>query len=112
MKSYVPYLMMAIDAGRRALAYKPATLDEFLATPIIQDAVCMRLQEMGENLSKIRQNFPDYFERAHSDSWNKLIGLRNIISHGYGEVDMEIVWEILEEHLGTLIAELEELVAD
>ncbi|MDO5099004.1 MAG: hypothetical protein Q4D85_09630 [Corynebacterium sp.] len=53
--------MMTIDAGRRASSYKPATLDKFLAAPIIQDAVCMRLQEMGENLSKIRRNFPDYF---------------------------------------------------
>lgn len=104
--------MMTIDAGRRASSYKPATLDKFLAAPIIQDAVCMRLQEMGENLSKIRRNFPDYFQRVHSGRWNKLIGLRNIISHGYGEVDMEVVWEILEEHLDALITELEKLVAD
>ena len=103
---------MAIVAGRRALAYKPAMLGEFLATPIIQDAVCMRLQEMGENLSKIRQKYPNYFQQTHSDSWNKLIGLRNIISHGYGEVDMDIVWEILDEHLETLVAELEMLAAN
>lgn len=76
-----------------------------------QDAVCMRLQEVGENLSKIRRNFPNYYSAHQSEGWHRLIGLRNVISHGYAEVDMHVVWTITDVHLGPLTEELKALLA-
>lgn len=35
-----------------------------------------------------------------SDSWYKLIGLRNIISHGYHEIDQTQIWQIILDELG------------
>ena len=67
MKSPVPYIEMAVEAGKRVLQYTPETEGEFQLSPVIQDAICMRLQEMGENLSKVRQHFPDFYEAHHSD---------------------------------------------
>lgn len=67
MKSPVPYIEMAVEAGDRVLQYAPETEGEFQRSPVIQDAICMRLQEMGENLSKVRQHFPDFYEAHHSD---------------------------------------------
>jgi uncharacterized protein with HEPN domain len=79
---------------------------------MVQDAVCMRLQEMGENLSKIRQQFPQLYEAHHTESWHRLIGLRNVISHGYADIDMTVVWTIVDEHLDELVAELRSLLSE
>jgi len=73
--------------------------DTFMNDRNAQDATLMRLQDIGEQLVRIRDKFPDYYVQHSSDEWYKLIGLRNIISHGYREVDFEIIWVIIEYHL-------------
>lgn len=111
MKSPVPYLDMAITAADRVATYAPANVAEFHASPMVQDAVCMRLQEIGENLSKIRRLFQGFYATHQSESWHRLIGLRNVISHGYAEVDMHVVWTIIDIHLAPLAEELQVLRA-
>lgn len=69
----------------------------------------MRLQEVGENLSEIRYLFPDFYSTHESEGWHRLIGLRNVISHGYADVDMKIVWTIIDVHLSPLMEELQAL---
>ena len=64
-----------------------------------QDATLMRLQDIGEQLTRIRDQFPEFYEQNQDDSWHKLIGLRNIISHGYREIDFVIIWEIINTKL-------------
>ena len=59
----------------------------------------MRLQEIGENLARLRQFDADAFNGMADDSWHKLIGLRNIISHGYHLIDPEQIWQTVTEEL-------------
>jgi len=59
----------------------------------------MRLQEIGENLARLRQFDADAFNGMADDSWHKLIGLRNTISHGYHFIDPEQIWQIVTEEL-------------
>lgn len=59
----------------------------------------MRLQDIGEQLARIRDQFPDFFGAQQDDSWNKFIGLRNIISHGYREIDFDIIWDVVTTKL-------------
>jgi uncharacterized protein with HEPN domain len=70
----------------------------------------MKLQEAGEQLIRIRDNFPDYYEQTQNDSWHKLIGLRNIIAHGYLEVDMTKVWDTVSTDVPAFISEIQKLV--
>ncbi|MFN3601526.1 MAG: hypothetical protein ACK4UY_09085 [Dietzia sp.] len=63
---------MAIAAATRVAGYAPESETEFLASLMAHDAVCMRLQEVGENLSKIRRNFPDYYSAHQSEGWHRL----------------------------------------
>ena len=55
----------------------------FLNDAILQDATLMRIQEAGEQLSRIRDNFPEYYDGHQTESWHKLVGLRNVTAHGY-----------------------------
>jgi len=54
--------------------YRPVDQAAFLAEPMAQDAIPMRLQEIGENLARIRRIDEDQFAEISSDSWIKLIG--------------------------------------
>jgi uncharacterized protein with HEPN domain len=64
-----------------------------------QDAILMRLQDIGENLSKLRDMFPEFWENNAIDSWIKAIGLRNIILHGYAEVNISTIWSLVSKDL-------------
>ena len=59
----------------------------------------MRLHVMGESLACIRRLDADAFENVAHHSWYKLIGLRNIISHGYEIIDFDEIWQIITEEL-------------
>jgi uncharacterized protein with HEPN domain len=42
--------------------------------------------------------------------WPQIIGLRNRLIHGYDAVDLDILWQIIQEDLPPLIAELEKVL--
>jgi uncharacterized protein with HEPN domain len=79
--------------------YLPATEAEFLAQSMAQDAILMRLPEIGELLTRVRRLSPELFALPEHDSWAKMIALRNIISHGYESVEMNRIWQIAVEEL-------------
>lgn len=104
------YFLYAAQAGRAAISFLPETEDEFLNSELHQAAVCMRLQEMGEYLSKARRLFPEEYIESANTSWDRLIAVRNIISHSYVEVDMPIIWMITNNYLLTIIEQLEAIL--
>lgn len=112
MKQVGLYFELAIRAGERVKRYLPASKEEFFNSPIVQDAVCMRLQEMGENLSKVRKEFPIIFYKNANERWYDLVGLRNAISHTYTEIDMNTVWYIATKEIEPVIRQLKKLTAN
>ena len=38
--------------------------------------------------------------------WREIVGMRNILVHGYTRVDYELLWEVTTERLPALIAQL------
>jgi uncharacterized protein with HEPN domain len=42
--------------------------------------------------------------------WGEIIGLRNRLIHGYDSVDLDILWQILQHDVPSLITELERIV--
>jgi uncharacterized protein with HEPN domain len=99
VKSVKPHIAYILDTLEVIRENTPADLDSFMRDRNAQDATLMRLQDIGEQLSRIREQFPDFYQGHQDDSWKKLIGLRNIISHGYREVDFVIIWEIVTAKL-------------
>jgi len=99
MKSPQPYFQLILRALARIEQYCPPDKETFLAQSMAQDAILMRLQEIGENLARLRQLDADAFNVIADDSWHKLIGLRNIISHGYHLIDPEQILQIVTEEL-------------
>jgi uncharacterized protein with HEPN domain len=76
----------------------------------VQDAVLWRLETLAEARGKLSQAVKD----RHSEiRWRAIYGFRNIAAHGYLELHLDRVWEIIEDHLPTLKAVVaEELERD
>ena len=70
-------------------------------------AVVRLLEVLGEAARGVSQDFQD---KHPTIAWKEMIGARNHLIHGYYEVDYDIVWQILEDDLPSLIKELETIV--
>lgn len=108
-KSNAPHLLLIRESIAAIERYRPADEETFLASPMLQDAVLMRLQVIGENLAAIRRIDNSRFAEVADDSWYQVIGLRNIIPHGYETIDFNRIWRIISDELPALTASLAEL---
>jgi uncharacterized protein with HEPN domain len=70
---------------------KDANEAGFRTDPQKQDAVIRRFEIMGEAAAHLReatrQSIPEL-------DFRKMRGMRNIVAHDYGSVDLKIVWEV------------------
>jgi uncharacterized protein with HEPN domain len=68
-----------------------------------QDAVLRRFEIIGEAASRVsgetRAAFPEIPFRA-------MRGMRNVIAHDYGEVDLDLVWQSVQRDIPALVARL------
>lgn len=66
------------------------------------DAILMRLQMMGEVLKKVAKTNPEILQRHPEIEWNKVIGLRDVISHDYMFVDEGVIFSICKDKIPKL----------
>jgi len=89
------YLVDIRDAVEKILQYTSGGRDD----PMRQDAVIRNLEVMGEAVRKVS----DATRVAHPDvPWRQMAATRDRVIHGYFTVDLEIVWEIVEQELPRL----------
>ena len=72
------------------------------------DAVVRNLEIIGEAANSL----PASYRESHDEiKWPQIIGLRNRIIHEYFDVDLDIVWFIIENELVPLKNRIEKLLA-
>ena len=73
------------------------TFQDFQEDRALQLIVERELEIIGEALARLRRDHPDLAEQI-SDI-HKIIGLRNVLAHGYDILENEILWDIVENKL-------------
>jgi uncharacterized protein with HEPN domain len=68
-----------------------------------QDAVLRRLEIIGEAAGRIS---PEVQKEFPAIPFREIRGMRNIIAHDYGEVDLERVWITVTEEVPLLLENL------
>ncbi|HOE21132.1 MAG TPA: DUF86 domain-containing protein [Spirochaetota bacterium] len=68
--------------------------EEFIKNDIVVDAVLRNLEVLGEAANKISLELKNKYTEI---PWKRVIGLRNIVIHGYFIVDLSIIWKIINE---------------
>jgi uncharacterized protein with HEPN domain len=71
-----------------------------------QNAVVMSLIVLGEAAAKVMDLYPDFASLHPEIPWRQMRGMRNRITHGYFEVDFEMVWETVTTALPALMTQL------
>ena len=74
-----------------------------------QDAVVRRLEIIGEAVKglpeSLRAKYPDV-------PWRDIAGARDIMIHEYFRVDLELAWEMVQDDLPALAAEVSKILED
>jgi uncharacterized protein with HEPN domain len=77
--------------------------DEFIANVQLQDSVIRRLLVIAEAARRVsdntRQSLPNI-------SWQEINGMRNRLVHDYDDVNLNIVWNVVQFEIPRLIEEL------
>ena len=73
------------------------------------DAVIRNLEVIGEAIKKIPE---DVRMRYPLVEWKKIAGVRDILVHEYFGIDVEIVWDILQNKLAPLEIQMRQILAD
>lgn len=73
-----------------------------------QSAVLHQRLVLGE---AVRRLSPDFRERHPSIPWAKMMAMRNLLIHSYDRVDLQIVWDTVEQELPPLLASVEPLLS-
>ncbi len=97
-----------LDAAREAASFAKGKSrgdldhDRQLVLSIVRS-----VEIVGEAASKVSQPF----QSAHpSVPWAVIIGMRNRLIHAYFDVDLDRVWDTVENDVPLLISELEKLL--
>lgn len=102
------YLDHMQQAATDALSFvEGLAKEEFLDDKRTQQAVIMSLIIIGEAATKVMDAYAD-FTQAHPEvQWRGMRGMRNRIAHGYFEINLEVVWQTVQEALPVLLGQLE-----
>jgi uncharacterized protein with HEPN domain len=72
------------------------------------NSVCMSLLQIGE----LAHHLTTEFTATHADiPWKNIIGLRNVVVHGYGQLDTEAIWSTLIDDLPELYRKCKVIVS-
>jgi uncharacterized protein with HEPN domain len=76
------------------------SFDDFNADRKTYSAVIREFEIIGEAVGKL----PESFKERHPEiEWQDIKDFRNLLSHEYFGIDLEIVWRIIEDDLPSLI---------
>ena len=108
MKDSRLYLVHVQDCIARIQDYTQGGRAEFMRNSLVQDAVLRNLEVMGESVKRL----PDAWKQSQPQvEWVKVGDFRNVLAHDYLEVDLDIVWNIIENYLPGLEAAVQGLMA-
>ncbi|WP_275096783.1 DUF86 domain-containing protein [Sedimenticola hydrogenitrophicus] len=80
--------------------------DDFLEDKRTQQAVIMSLIIIGEAATKVMDGYAE-FTQAHTEvPWRSMRNMRNRMAHGYFDINLDVVWETVQEWLPELLRQL------
>ena len=102
------YLVDILESARTALDYvRGKSWDKFKKDSLLQDAVVRRLEIIGEASGRVSTAT----QKKHPHlPWQAMKGTRNRVIHEYDSIDLDVIWDILENDLPFLVKELEKIV--
>jgi uncharacterized protein with HEPN domain len=104
MQRDLQFLLDMLQSAELIMNYTTqCSKDKFVKNVQLQDSVIRRLLVIAEAARRVsettRQTLPNI-------SWQEINGMRNRLVHEYDDVNFNIVWDVVQNEIPTLIEEL------
>lgn len=100
MKDDVIYVDHIILSIKHILSYtKDVSKEEFAKNTLIQDAVIRNFEIIGEATKKVSSDFKQV---NYEIPWKEMAGMRARLIHDYIGVDIQVIWDTIEQDLPVL----------
>lgn len=108
---HIDYLGHMPDALRLARSYtENQKKADFLEDRKTQQAVILNILIIGEAATKLANEYPEFVTKHPAFPWKQIRGMRNRMAHGYFEINLDIVWETLQQSLPELEQQILQLM--
>jgi uncharacterized protein with HEPN domain len=102
---YLDQMLTAANDARRFI--DGMSKEDFLADKRTQQAVVMCLVIIGEAAARIMDKHSQFVADHSEIPWRGMRGMRNRVTHGYFDVDLNVVWDTTQTALPNLLLQLE-----
>jgi uncharacterized protein with HEPN domain len=99
-----------LDHAREAIAMLAGKERADLQSERMLELALVRLIEIvGEAAARVS---PESQTRYPLIPWRQVVGMRNRLVHGYDSVDLDVLWDTIEDDFPPLIAELKRILGE
>ena len=92
------------------------SIDDYLIDDnslMLLDSLCMQLIAIGEAVKKIdKETNKKLFSSYTQIPWREVVGMRDVLSHHYFDLNAEVVFEVTTEHIEDLQGVLKQIILD
>ena len=93
------YLGHIQECIQKIQTYTAPGRDHFMTNPQAQDAVMRNFEIIGEAVKRLSD---EVLDRTRDIPWHSIAGFRDVLIHGYMDVDLGQVWKVIENDLPNL----------
>jgi uncharacterized protein with HEPN domain len=98
---------MLREAQQAILFAKGHQREELETNPLLTYALERAVEIVGEAATKIS----DEIRQNHQEiPWRNIVGMRNILIHSYGEVNLDILWEVVTHNYPELVMLIKQIL--
>ncbi len=77
------------------------------------DAICMQLIALGESVKHLdRVTGGTLLPRYPQVEWKRVMGMRDILTHHYFDLDAEVVYSVCDRHIAPLAETIQAMLAE
>ena len=97
------------DTDQALREYNGLTFEAFCAGTVLQRAIAFNILQIGELVGKLSDELRN--STMQEINWPAIKGMRNIVVHDYGNVELDVVWDAAVNDLPVLKHFCEERLA-
>ena len=86
------------------------SFDQYRNDAMLRAAVERQFEIIGEAMARLAR--VDEAVAARISGYRRIIAFRNVLIHGYADVDDRLVWDVVETSLPTLVDEIDALARE